>query len=212
MKIAIIDYKLSNMFSVKNALDYLGVNSIITSDKKIVAESDAAIIPGVGAFGDAMDNLKKLDLIPVIQNHIKNGKPFMGVCLGMQLIFSESEEFGTHQGLNLIPGKVRKFSGKKEIKVPQIGWNQIFNGPNPALWKVSPLKKIKDREFMYFVHSFYVSPDDKNVVISETNYAGIVYCSAVFYKNIFATQFHPEKSGKEGIKIYQNWLELNKLK
>lgn len=208
MKIAIVDYKLSNMFSVKNALDYLGVNSNITSDKNIVAESDAVIIPGVGAFGDAMENLKQFGLIPVIKEHINKGKPFMGVCLGMQLIFSESEEFGTHQGLNLIPGKVRKFSGKKEIKVPQIGWNQIFNGPNLTLWKNSPLRNIKDREFMYFVHSFYVSPDDKNMVLSETDYEGIVYCSAVFYKNIFATQFHPEKSGKEGIKIYKYWLNL----
>lgn len=212
MKIAIIDYKLSNMFSVKNALDYLEANSVITSDKKIVAESDAAIIPGVGAFGDAMNNLKQLDLIPAIQNHIKNGKPFMGVCLGMQLIFSESEEFGTHKGLDLIPGKVKKFSGPKEIKIPQIGWNRILKNKANSNWDKSPFKKIKDGEFMYFVHSYYIIPKDKNVVLSETDYEDTTYCSAVYHKNIFATQFHPEKSGKKGITIYQNWLSINKLK
>ncbi len=210
--IAIIDYKLSNMFSVKNALDHLGVESVITSDKAIVAQSDAAIIPGVGSFGDAMKNLKDFGLIPVILNHVKNGKPFMGVCLGLQLLFSESEEFGTHRGLNLIPGRVRKFTPSKDIKVPQIGWNRIQNTTNPSLWKKTPLKNIRDNEFMYFVHSFYVYPDKKDVVLSETDYAGIIYCSAVSFQNIFATQFHPEKSGKEGIKIYKNWLDENKLK
>lgn len=210
--IAIIDYKLSNMFSVKNALDYIGVESVITSDKNIVAKSDAAIIPGVGAFGDAMKNLKDLSLIPVINKHVKKSKPFMGVCLGLQLIFSESEEFGTHQGLNFISGKVKKFTESKGIKVPQIGWNQISTGPNPTLWEKTPLKNIKEKAFMYFVHSFYVIPDDKNVILSETDYEGTTYCSAVSFQNIFATQFHPEKSGKEGIKIYKNWLDVNKLK
>lgn len=209
--IAIIDYKLSNMFSVKNALDYLGADSVITSDKSIVAQSDAAIIPGVGAFGDAMKNLKQFGLIPVINEHIKNNKPFMGVCLGLQLIFSESNEFGIHQGLNLVPGKVRKFDGSKDIKVPQIGWNQIIK-TDPKLWEHSPLRNTHDKEFMYFVHSFYVIPESKDVVLSKTNYEGTTYCSAVIYKNIFAAQFHPEKSGKEGIKIYRNWLEMNNLK
>lgn len=211
MKIAIIDYKLSNMFSVKNALDYLGVDSVITSDKNIVAQSDAAIIPGVGAFGDAMDNLKQFDLIPVIDNHIKKGKPFMGVCLGMQLIFSESEEFGTHKGLNFIPGKVKKFTGIKKIKIPQIGWNRILDVKKNSKWSKSPFNRIQNGEFMYFVHSFYVIPEDKSMVLSNTNYEDITYCSSVFYKNIFATQFHPEKSGKEGLKIYRNWLGSFKL-
>lgn len=212
MKIAIIDYKLSNMFSVKNALDYLGADSVITSDKSIVAQSDAAIIPGVGAFGDAMKNLKRFGLLPIIKENIENGKPFMGVCLGLQLIFSESNEFGIHKGLNLIPGKVRKFTGSKDVKVPQIGWNRIHSRPNPSLWKKTPLKDTRDREFMYFVHSFYVIPDQKDMVLSETDYEGTTYCSAVSFENIFATQFHPEKSGKEGIKIYNSWLDINRLK
>ena len=214
--IAIIDYKLSNMFSVKNALDYLGVESVITSEKSVVAQSDAAIIPGVGAFGDAMKNLKDFSLIPVINEHVKKGKPFMGVCLGLQLIFSESNEFGNHKGLNLIPGKVRKFSSKGRSasgrKVPQIGWNQIRSGRNPSLWEKTPLKNTRDKEFMYFVHSFYVIPNDKSVILSETNYEGTDYCSAVIYENIFATQFHPEKSGKHGISIYQEWIKSNKSK
>lgn len=211
MKIAIIDYKLSNMFSVKNALDYLGADSVITSDKEIVASCDAAIIPGVGAFADAMKNLNDFGLTSVIKEHIKKEKPFMGVCLGLQLIFTESEEFGMHKGLNLIPGKVTKFSVPQKIKIPQIGWNQISN-INPNLWRNSPLKETANKEFMYFVHSFYVTPENEDVILSKTDYEGIIYCSAVIYKNIFATQFHPEKSGKPGIKIYENWLKSNKLK
>ncbi len=211
MKVAIIDYQLSNLFSVKHAFDYLKVDSQITSDKLSILQADAAIIPGVGAFGDAMKNLKKFDLIDVIKKHIKEGKLFMGVCLGMQLLFSESEEFGNHVGLDLIKGKVKKFSFKEQStsgrKVPQIGWNQIFSA-NDKLWKHSPLKDVKSGEYMYFVHSYYVVPEDESVILAETDYEGIKYSSSIIYKNIFATQFHPEKSGKEGIKIYRDWLKL----
>lgn len=207
MKIAIIDYQLSNLFSVKHAFDYLKVDSEITSDKSVISTSDAAILPGVGAFGDAMNNLKKFDLIDTIKEFIASNKPFMGVCLGMQLLFSESEEFGNHQGLNITEGKVIKFASKDQgIKVPQIGWNKILKAENS--WDSSPLKNIKSGEFMYFVHSYYVVPKDKSVVLSETIYEDIKYCSSLFSDNIFATQFHPEKSGTEGIKIYRDWLKL----
>lgn len=206
MKIAIIDYQLSNLFSVKHAFDYLKVDSQITSDKSVIASSDAAIIPGVGAFGNAMKNLKSLDLIDSIKDFIKGGKPFMGVCLGMQLLFSESEEFGIHKGLNIIEGKVVKFANKdKKIKVPQIGWNQILKGND---WNTSPLKDLEDGEFMYFVHSYFVVPKDSNVVLSETIYEDTQYCSSLLLDNVFATQFHPEKSGTKGIKIYKNWLKI----
>lgn len=208
MKVAIIDYQLSNLFSVKHAFDYLQVDSVITSDKSVIAECDMAILPGVGAFGDAMSNLKKLDLIDGVKDFISTGKPFMGVCLGLQLLFSESEEFGIHQGLDIIKGRVVKFVGKdKKIKVPQIGWNQIFSAKNS--WSNSPLKNIEKGEFMYFVHSYYVVPRDDSVTLTETTYEDIKYCSSLFKNNIFATQFHPEKSGKEGIKIYLDWLRLN---
>lgn len=207
MKVAIIDYQLSNLFSVKHAFDYLKVDSEITSDKTVITASDAAIIPGVGAFGDAMKNLKDLGLIDPIKSFIKSGRQFMGVCLGMQLLFSESEEFGTHQGLNIIEGKVIKFSNKdKKIRVPQIGWNQISKIKKN--WNNSPFKNTNNNAFMYFVHSYYVIPDDKSVILSETVYENIKYCSSLLSGNIFATQFHPEKSGKEGIKIYKDWLNL----
>src|SRR3989338_8702810 len=200
MKIAIIDYQLSNLFSVKHALDFLKADSQITSDKSIIASSDAAILPGVGAFGDAMKNLGDLDLIDSIKEFIKEGKPFLGVCLGMQLLFSESGEFGKNEGLDIVKGEVKKFASKeKVIKVPQIGWNQIFKAEKN--WDNSPLKNIGDGEFMYFVHSYYVTPEDKNVILAQTLYEGIKYCSSLYSGNVFATQFHPEKSGPEGIKI-----------
>lgn len=208
MKVAIIDYQLSNLFSVKHAFNYLKINSEITSDKSIIKNCDAAILPGVGAFGDAMENLKQLGLIQIIKDFISSGKPFMGVCLGLQLLFSESEEFGKHSGLDIIKGKVKKFSGKG-IKVPQIGWNQIVKADN-NLWPNSPLQNIRNGEFMYFVHSYYIEPQNKSVVLSETTYEDIIYCSSLLSDNIFATQFHPEKSGSEGIKIYHDWLKLKK--
>lgn len=207
MKIAIIDYQLSNLFSVKHAFDYLKVNSEITSDTSAIAKSDVAILPGVGAFGDAMKNLQDLGLVEQIRDFILSNRPFMGVCLGMQLLFSESEEFGIHKGLDIIKGKVKRFSSQKKIiKIPQIGWNQILkNGKN---WDNSPLKEIRDKEFMYFIHSYYVVAEDSSVVLSETVYEDFKYCSSLLKDNVFATQFHPEKSGQEGIKIYKDWLNL----
>lgn len=206
MKIAIIDYKLSNLFSVKHAFDYLKIASKITSDKSVILASDAAILPGVGAFGDAMKNLNKLGLVEVINSLITSGKPFMGVCLGMQLLFTESDEFGIHQGLNIVKGKVKRFAKRdKQIKVPQIGWNRIQK--TEISWANSPLKNINNGDFMYFVHSYYVVPNNRNVVLSETIYEDIKYCSSLLSDNIFATQFHPEKSGQEGIKIYRDWLK-----
>lgn len=209
MKVVIIDYQLSNLFSVKHALDFLGVDCEITSDKSVIGNADAAILPGVGAFPDAMNNLQKLDLINSIKEFITRGRPFMGVCLGMQLLFSQSEEFGIHQGLGVIKGEVKKFFSKdKPIKVPQIGWNQIFL-KNKNLWEKSPLKNTKPGEFMYFVHSYFVNAHSKDVILSQTTYEGVTYCSSLLSDNVFATQFHPEKSGKEGIKIYRDWLKIS---
>lgn len=162
----------------------------------------------MGAFGDAMKNLKNFDLVDLIGDFIISGRPFMGVCLGMQLLFSQSEEFGIHQGLDIIKGKVKKFSSNsKKIKVPQIGWNKILQSENGKLWSNSPFRRIQDGEFMYFVHSFYVIPENTDVTLSETVYEDIRYCSACFSDNVFATQFHPEKSAQEGIKIYRDWLK-----
>lgn len=213
-KVAIIDYQLSNLFSVMHACTYVGLDATITFDKKVVASADAAILPGVGAFGDAMKNLDNTGLTETIQEFIAQGKPFMGVCLGLQLLFEESEEFGRHKGLGVLKGDVKKFptvQDGKAIKVPQIGWNKIYSSDTGIAWSHSPLRHIKENSFMYFVHSYHVVPEDESVVLTKTNYDGVEYASGVLYNNVFAVQFHPEKSGEDGIAIYKNWAQQNGL-
>ncbi len=206
-KVAIIDFKLGNLFSVVQACKINGLNVIITDDPKEIFAADGLIMPGVGAFGDAMINLIKQDLVSPIKDFIGDGKPFLGICLGFQLLFSTSEEFGDFKGLDIIKGRVRRFENNNnmEIKVPQIGWNTIYANKD---WSLTPLSSISQNEYMYFVHSYYVEPENKNYILTETNYEGIEYCSSIIHKNIFATQFHPEKSGKKGIEIYKNWSKL----
>lgn len=208
--VAIIDYHMSNLFSVERACRFVGMEPCITSEPEIVRRSDAVILPGVGAFGNAMDNLRSDGLIEPIKESIANGKPFMGVCLGMQLLMTESEEFGHHEGLDIMHGTVVKFPQRTEqghrMKIPQIGWNTIFSvGENDAAWNGTPLFSLHSGTYMYFVHSYYVQPQDASVVLSKTLYAGTEYCSSFRKDNIFAAQFHPEKSGPEGIRIYQNF-------
>ncbi|MBL7978384.1 MAG: imidazole glycerol phosphate synthase subunit HisH [Bacteroidetes Order II. Incertae sedis bacterium] len=214
MKIIIIDYQLGNLFSVQQACLYLGFDAEISSDANCIAKADAIILPGVGAFADAMYNLQKFDLIEPIKDFVSTNKPFMGICLGLQLLFGESEEFGIHKGIGLIEGVVKKFPTQDtqggKLKVPQIAWNTIF--PNQkSTWDNSPLSVCGFGDYMYFVHSFYVQPAADEVVLSTTNYGGHTYCSSILKNNIFACQFHPEKSGLDGIKIYKNWLNNNSL-
>ncbi len=211
-KVAIIDYQLGNLFSVKQACLYLDTDATITTDKNELLQADYAILPGVGAFGDAMTNLHQLDLVQPIKDFIASGKPFMGVCLGLQLLFTESEEFGNSKGLNLVNGVIKKFAPSDTkghvLKVPQIEWNQVYEASgNP--WKQSPLHTCKNGDYMYFVHSYYAQPDSEQFVLSTTNYGGYQYCSSLINKNIFACQFHPEKSGLHGVEIYKNWFEKN---
>lgn len=213
MQVAIIDYEMGNMFSVKHACEYLGLNTVLTSDKSVIMASDAIILPGVGSFGDAMDNLKRLDLIPPIKDFVAAGRPFMGICLGLQLLFSESEEFGVNKGLGIIEGSVVRFPANNQkgraIKVPHIGWNQIFRpGGTEVYWDSSPLKNLKNGEFMYFVHSYYAKPASNQVVLSSTAYEDTQFCSSLLWENVFACQFHPEKSAAEGLKIYKNWAMM----
>lgn len=210
-KVAIVDYEMGNLFSVKRACEHIGLSPVITSDILSIMNAEAIILPGVGAFGDAMENLIRMDLVLPIREFVCSGKPFMGICLGMQLIFSESEEFGMHQGLDIVEGSVKKFSfvnnkGEK-IKVPHVGWNKIFepNRGNVNQWKQSPLENINNGEYMYFVHSYYAVPKSDSVILSITDYEGTEFCSSILWKNVFACQFHPEKSTAEGIKIYENW-------
>lgn len=208
-KVAIIDYGLGNLFSVKQMLLKVGAEAEITSDYKSVINADAVVLPGVGAFGEAMKNLKKHDLDKAIYESIESKKKFFGVCLGLQLLFDSSEEFGANEGLGLIKGCVKRFPESylnKKIKCPQIAWNKI-RPSSPELWKKSPLHEVPFESYMYFVHSYYIEPADPKVTLSETSYEGFNYSSSILSGNIFATQFHPEKSGLPGLSIYKNWLE-----
>ena len=209
-KVVIIDYQLGNLFSVKQACEHLGYAAHISSDPDELQHADYAILPGVGAFNDAMENLKELGLAEGINSYIQTGKPFMGVCLGLQLLLTESEEFGQTKGLNIIPGSVKRFEAQQSeentLKVPQIQWNTITSGKP---WTDTPLQSCKDGDYMYFVHSFYAQPEDKSHVLSYTTYGTRTYCSSVLKDNVFATQFHPEKSGLYGVNIYQQWFNLN---
>ena len=210
--VSIVDYEAGNLFSVEHACKTVGLHPVIVNKPEDLIKAEALILPGVGAFEKAMENLHKLDLVQPLRDFVSSGRPFMGICLGMQLLFSESEEFGHHEGLNLIEGTVIKFptisgTGGK-VKVPQIGWNQIFRPSGLGnSWNNSPLSQIINGDFMYFIHSYYASPSNVDDILSVTDYDGIKYCSAVIKENIFATQFHPEKSAKEGIKIYQYWAD-----
>lgn len=206
--VAIVDYEAGNLFSVQHACKAVGLDHIIANKPEDVMNANALILPGVGAFGAAMDNLRKLDLIEPLRDFASSGKPFIGICLGMQLLFSESEEFGSHSGLSLIEGTIGKFPSidkhGESFKVPHIGWNRIFKHSGLSTsWDSTPLEKVADGEFMYFVHSYYASPDYEKHILSVTNYGGFDFCSSVVKDNVFATQFHPEKSAKEGMKIYQ---------
>ena len=207
-KIVIIDYQLGNLFSVKQVCSHLGADAQISSDKRDLLDADYAILPGVGAFGDAMKNLKEFDLVEPIKDFIAAGKPFLGVCLGLQLLFTESEEFGENKGLGIIEGSIERIpqsNGDERVKVPQIQWNRIEETGD---WNNSPLKNCADGDFMYFVHSYYVKPQSENTTLSTTDYGAINYCSSIIKDNVFACQFHPEKSGAKGVEIYKNWLGI----
>lgn len=208
--VAIIDYNLGNLFSVEHACIHVGLKPIVTSERKTLSEAKAIILPGVGAFGDAMRNLEKLDLAYPIIDQVQKGIPILGICLGLQLLFTESEEFENCKGLDLIKGKIVKFpssSTKKSIKVPHIGWNTIYC-KDKTNWNNSAFNSIKQNEFMYFVHSYYAKPCCDAEILSLTNYEDIEYCSSILKGNIFATQFHPEKSSIMGIEVYHNWAKI----
>lgn len=211
MNIAIIDYKVSNMFSIKNALDYLGYKCQITSNPMEILQADGAVLPGVGSFPEAMEHLYDLRLIEIIKEFISTGKPFMGICLGLQLLFSKSEEFYNCEGLNIIGGKVENF--KKYIPsepIPHVGWNRIENYVDKNDNPLQRFKKlnIKNNEYFYFVHSLFVKPDNKNYIFSETTFSSFKFCSSIMHDNIFACQFHPEKSGIKGLKIFEDFFSM----
>lgn len=207
IKITIIDYDNGNLESVYRACDYVGMLPVISSSKSGIKNSDAIILPGVGAFGDAMKSLKDRDLIDPIYNFIKTGKIVVGICLGMQLFLNESEESRDENGLGLVEGECIHFSNflqNKDYKVPQIQWNTIYQKNKTGFKETSPLSSIKQNEYMFFVHSFFVKMRNKNEILSLSKYGDIEYCSALQKNNIIGMQFHPEKSGSKGLEIYDN--------
>jgi len=205
--IAIIDYGMGNLRSVQKAFEKIGFEAVVTDDPRKVLEAERVVLPGVGAFRDCMTNLEQGGFIDPILKVISDGRPFLGICLGLQLLFTESEEFGLHKGLDIIPGRVLRFpegmqEGGEELKVPHMGWNQVCVKRCPPAFIGIP-----DGTNFYFVHSYYVQPEDPSVIATTTDY-GIEFCSSVWKDNIVATQFHPEKSQEKGLAILKNFGEM----
>ena len=200
--IAIIDYDAGNLKSVEKALQYLGEECIVTRDKEKLLKADKIILPGVGAFGDAMEKLHKFGLVDVIHKLVKENKPFLGICLGLQLMFESSEEGPGVKGLGLLPGKLVKFPEKEGFKIPHMGGNSIDVKEGSRLFK-----GVSNNSYVYFVHSYYLQAENENDVAATTEYITHVHAS-VEHDNIFACQFHPEKSGDVGLRILKNFCEL----
>ena len=197
MSVAIIDYGVGNLRSVEKAFAAMGCAAVISSDERVLREAERLVLPGVGAFGACMKALKERSFDGLVKERASAGTPLLGVCVGMQLLFDESEEFGSTQGLGLLRGSVRRFGN--ELVVPQVGWNRIQQKRPHALFE-----GIADGSFCYFVHSFYCEPKDESVVVGETEY-GVRYASVVATKNVCGVQFHPEKSQAIGLRMLRNF-------
>lgn len=202
--IAIIDYQMGNLRSVQKGFEKVGHEAIITSSPAELLSADKVVLPGVGAFGDAMHELKQRDLVEPIKEVVAAGKPFLGICLGLQLLFDRSSEGGDFEGLGIVPGEVCKFELPSEYKVPHMGWNEA------RICKPAPiLKGVEEGSHFYFVHSYYVRPVDSSVVAIESEYH-TPFCAMIWDdKNLFATQFHPEKSQADGLRILKNFADLS---
>ncbi len=208
--IAIIDYGMGNLRSVQKGFERMGHEAVVTGDAKTILSASKVVLPGVGAFPDCMRNLREYGLVDVVQASINSGKPFLGICLGLQLLFTESEEFGISKGLDIIKGRVVRFKGPAfenrqspidNLKVPHMGWNSI------SIKRRAPaLQDVPDHSNFYFVHSFHVVPEDKSVIATTTNY-GFDFVSSIWKDNIFAAQFHPEKSQALGLSILKRFGE-----
>ena len=196
--IAIVDYGMGNLRSVEKGFLKVDIDVVVTNKPEIIEKADGIVLPGVGAFKDCMRELSNLRLTDAIVNAIRNGKPYLGICLGLQVLFSESEEFGRCRGLDIFRGKVIRFSDNN-LKIPHMGWNEIKIKKNNPL-----LDGILDKSYLYFVHSFYVVPEDNSIVSTTTDY-GVDFTSMICKDNVFATQFHPEKSQRVGLTILKNF-------
>ena len=199
--IAIVDYGAGNLFSIANALEHLSISYQITQEPQALYESDGVLLPGVGAFPDAMAMLREKDLIPILRQMAKK-KPFLGICLGLQLMFESSEESPGVEGLGLLPGKILKIPETPGMKVPHMGWNSLKIDPNSRLFKGIP-----DGSYVYFVHSYYLKAGSEDIVAATTEYGTHIH-AAVEKGNLYACQFHPEKSSQTGLKILENFISL----
>lgn len=207
--IAIIDYGMGNLRSVQKAFEAAGREAVVTREPRVIGDASHVVLPGVGAFGDCMANLERYGLIEPVHRAVRSGKPFMGICLGLQLLFTESEEFGVHKGLDIVPGRVRRFplslppapgsSAAARLKVPHMGWNGVA-----IMREAPPLRGIPTGAHLYFVHSYYVEPGEAGIACSTTDY-GLSFVSSIWRDNVFACQFHPEKSQTIGLRIIQNF-------
>jgi glutamine amidotransferase len=198
-QIVIVDAGIGNLRSVQKALEHIGATPMITDDPAVVAGAEAVVLPGVGAFGDGMDGLRSRSLDVAVLDAIERGVPFFGICVGLQLLFEESEEMGTHRGLGVLPGRVVRFP--TSLTVPHMGWNQIEQQQSHPL-----LEGIPDEAFAYFAHSYHAITDDESIVVATTDYGG-PFPSVVARNNVWAIQFHPEKSQQVGLKILRNFVK-----
>jgi glutamine amidotransferase len=199
--IAIVDYQMGNLRSVQKALERVGHAAVVTDDARELARAERIILPGVGAFRDAIAELRRRELVEPIKEAIASGKPFLGICLGLQLLFDVSYEDGEYEGLGVLPGDVRRFEVPAEFKVPHMGWNTVSLRRRPPLFD-----GVEDGRHFYFVHSYYVVPQDEGVIAGETDYHR-PFCSMIWRDNLVATQFHPEKSQADGLRLLKNFAE-----
>lgn len=200
--ICVVDYGMGNLRSVQKGLEKVGAVATITRDPEAIRTAERLVLPGVGAFPECMRNLTRLNLIDPILEFINSGRPFLGICLGLQLLFDESDEFGRHEGLKVIPGKVTAFDRNMGLKIPHMGWNQVYFRQDSPIFK-----DIEDGSWFYFVHSYYVAPADSADTAAESEY-GITFTCAISRGNVFAVQFHPEKSQEIGLRLLKNFAAL----
>ena len=197
--IIVVDYGMGNLRSVAKALEKVGFDVKVSSNPQDIKDAKGIVVPGVGAFGDAIHNLERFGLLDEVVKAVEEGKPYLGICLGLQILFEYGYEFGEHEGLGLLKGKVIRFENKEGYKVPHMGWNQVWIKQKEGLFS-----DIKEGEYFYFVHSFYAVPSEEKDIASITDYS-VDFCSAVQKDNIWAVQFHPEKSQKAGLKLLENF-------